>query len=94
MTLWLGLVFVVFSAWHTARFTFLEFVHGARDWGLLGTPQWMPQIPMTVGLTLFAAAILGDICRLRPPAGALARWTLPLVAVALARRRWPQEQHR
>lgn len=38
---------------------------------------------MTIGLALFAAAILGDICRLRPPAGALARWTLPLVAVAL-----------
>ncbi|BBK35052.1 membrane protein [Allostella sp. ATCC 35155] len=83
VTLWLGLIFVVFSAWHTARFTFLEYVHGARDWGLLGTPQWMPQVPMTIGLALFAAAILGDICRLRPPAGALARWTLPLVAVAL-----------
>ncbi|WP_374449461.1 TRAP transporter large permease subunit [Stella sp.] len=81
--LWLGLLFVAFSAWHTARFTFLEYVHGARDWGLLSTPQWMPQLPMTVGLVLFAAAILSDICRLRPPARAVAQWTLPVVAVTL-----------
>ncbi|HRU84759.1 MAG TPA: hypothetical protein P5058_05275 [Eubacteriales bacterium] len=41
----------------------------------------MPQVPMTVGLLLFAGAILGDICRLRPPARPLAQWTLPVVAV-------------
>lgn len=57
VTLWLGLVFVAFAVWHMARFTFLEYVHDARDWGLLGTPQWLPQLPMTVGL--LHAFILG-----------------------------------
>ncbi|MGE0715777.1 MAG: TRAP transporter large permease subunit [Alphaproteobacteria bacterium] len=83
-TLWLGLMFVVFSAWHTARFTFLEYVHDSRDWGLLSTPQWIPQVPMTIGLVLFAAALLRDILHLRPPAGAAARWVVPVVVVALA----------
>jgi len=81
--LWLGVLFVVVTAWHTARFTFLEYVHDARDWGLLGTPQWIPQVPMTVGYILFVAALLRDIYYLRPPASALAQWTLPVAAVLL-----------
>ncbi len=83
VTLWLGLVFVVFAAWHTARFTFLEYVHGARDWGLLGTPQWLPQIPMTLGLILFAVAILRDLHELRPPRSVAAQWIVPAVALSL-----------
>ncbi|WP_439499129.1 TRAP transporter large permease subunit [Bosea sp. (in: a-proteobacteria)] len=83
VTLWLGLTFVVFTAWHTARFTFLEYVHGARDWGLLGTPQWLPQIPMTLGLILFAVAILRDLHELRPPRSVVAQWIVPVVALAL-----------
>ena len=83
VTLWLGLIFVVFAAWHTARFTFLEYVHDARDWGLLGTPQWLPQLPMAIGLVLFAAAMLRDIHQLRPPVSAAARWVLPVAALAL-----------
>ncbi len=81
--LWLGLLFVVVSAWHTARFTFLEYVHDSRDWGLLSTPQWIPQLPITVGYLLFAAALLRDIYRLRPPRTALAQWTLPVAALVL-----------
>lgn len=83
VTHWLALLFVVFCAWHTARFTFLEYVHGARDWGLLSTPQWLPQLPMTLGLVLFAAAILSDIHRLRPPATTSAEWAVPVVAALL-----------
>ncbi|BBK40359.1 membrane protein [Allostella vacuolata] len=83
VTLWMGVIFVAFAAWHTARFTFLEYVHDARDWGLLGTPQWLPQLPMTIGLVLFASALLRDIYQLRPPAGTVARWTLPLAALVL-----------
>lgn len=83
VTHWLGLLFVVFAAWHCARFTFLEYVHGARDWGLLGTPQWLPQLPMTIGLVLFAAAMLSDIHRLRPPRSNAALWVVPVVALAL-----------
>jgi tripartite ATP-independent transporter DctM subunit len=82
-TLWLGVIFVVFTAWHTARFTYLDYVNDARDWGLLSTPQWMPQAPMTVGLLLFVSALMRDIYRLSPPRGALAQWTAPVLAVAL-----------
>jgi tripartite ATP-independent transporter DctM subunit len=81
--LWLGVFFFVITAWHTARFTFLEYVHDARDWGLLGTPQWIPQVPMTIGYALFVAALLRDIYYLRPPASKIAQWILPIAAVAL-----------
>lgn len=82
--LWLGVLFVTITAWHSARFTFLEYVHDARDWGLLSTPQWIPQVPMTVGYLLFIAALLRDIYDLRPPRAALAQWALPVAALALA----------
>lgn len=82
-THWLALLFIVFCAWHTARFTFLDYVHGARDWGLLSTPQWLPQLPMTLGLVLFAAALLSEIHRLRPPAGPVAEWAVPILAALL-----------
>ena len=81
--LWLGLLLIVASAWHMARFTFQEYVHDSRDWGLLGTPQWMPQLPITIGYMLFAAALLRDIFYLRPPAAALAQWSVPAIAIAL-----------
>jgi tripartite ATP-independent transporter DctM subunit len=82
--LWLGVLFVVIAAWHSARFTFLEYVHDARDWGLLGTPQWLPQVSLTIGYVLFVAALLRDIFRLRPPAAAAAQWAVLVVALALA----------
>jgi tripartite ATP-independent transporter DctM subunit len=81
--LWLGLLFVVATAWHSARFNFLEYVHDARDWGLLGTPQWMPQLPMTTGYVLFIAALLREIFRLHPPASAARQWMLPVAAIVL-----------
>ena len=81
--LWLGLLFVVATAWHSARFTFLEYVHDARDWGLLGTPQWMPQLPMTIGYILFIAALLRDIFHLHPPPSAARQWMLPVAAIVL-----------
>jgi tripartite ATP-independent transporter DctM subunit len=81
--LWLGLIFVTVTAWHTARFTWLEFVNDARDWGLLSTPQWLPQVPMTIGFVLFAAALLRDIYYLRPPETPAAQWVLPAAALLL-----------
>ena len=82
--LWLGLLFVVMCAWQAARFTTLEYLNGARDWGLLGTPLWIPQVPITIGFVLFAAAILCDIYRHRPPMTFLRQWGIPLLAIALA----------
>ncbi len=81
--LWLGILFISIAAWQTARFTFLEYVHDARDWGLLGTPQWLPQIPMTVGYVLFIVAMLRDVFYLKPPKSALAQWVLPVAALSV-----------
>lgn len=81
--LWLGVLFVTIAAWHTARFTFQEYIHDARDWGLLGTPQWLPQVPLTIGYMLFVAALLRDIFRLRPPRALAAQWAMFAIAAAL-----------
>jgi tripartite ATP-independent transporter DctM subunit len=81
--LWLGVLFATIAAWHCARFTFLEYLHDARDWGLLGTPQWLPQVPLTIGYGLFVAALLRDIFKLRPPRGVLAQWVILAVALGV-----------
>ena len=62
---WIGFVFVAFCAWQSAVFTAGEHLNGTRSWGLLATPQWIPQIPMTIGFSLFALALLADGYRLR-----------------------------
>ena len=77
-------MFATVAAWHCARFTFLEYIHDARDWGLLGTPQWVPQVSLAVGFVLFVAALLRDIFRLHPPRAAAAQWLVLIAAVALA----------
>jgi tripartite ATP-independent transporter DctM subunit len=58
---WIAFLFAAFCAWQMAVFNYQEFVFDTRDWGLLATPQWIPQLPVTVGLVLFAFAILRDI---------------------------------
>jgi tripartite ATP-independent transporter DctM subunit len=82
--LWLALVFVLMCAWQGVRFTAGEYVNGTRDWGLLSTPQWIPQVPVIVGYVLLAAALLRDIRRFAPAGEGRAGWTLPVLAVALA----------
>src|SRR6185436_12940258 len=81
--LWLGVLFATIAAWHCARFTFLEYLHDARDWGLLGTPQWLPQVPLAIGYALFVAALLRDIFKLRPPNRAVAQWVILAVALGV-----------
>jgi tripartite ATP-independent transporter DctM subunit len=66
---WIGLFFVLFCAWQVASFSYGEYVNGTRDWGLLSTPQWIPQVPLTIGFALFAWALLADSFRLRAPEG-------------------------
>lgn len=82
VALWMGLLFVAIAVWQMARFTFLEYVHDTRDWGLLGTPQWIPQLPATIGFAFFALALLRDIHRLSVPRSGLAEW-VPVVAFAI-----------
>ena len=84
VALWVAVVFVTFAAWQMGAFNFQEYVHDTRDWGLLSTPQWIPQLPVTLGYLLFVIAILRDIYRLAPPAAKLARWTVPIAALVLA----------
>ncbi len=81
---WLGLFFVVVASWQMIAFTYREFVHDTRDWGLLATPQWIPQTPVSVGLVAFALATLADIYRLRPPSDRRMIWVVPGLGAALA----------
>jgi tripartite ATP-independent transporter DctM subunit len=81
---WVGLFFAVFAAWQMIGFNRQEYVNDTRDWGLLATPQWLPQVPVSIGYVAFILAILADIYRLRPPPARLARWSVPAIAIVLA----------
>lgn len=81
---WIGCFLVVFAAWQMIAFNYQEFVHDTRDWGLLSTPQWIPQSPVSLGFIAFALAILADIYRTKAPRTAAARWIVPVTGVALA----------
>lgn len=81
--LWTGLVFVAIAIWQMARFTFLEYVHDTRDWGLLATPQWIPQLPVTLGFIFLALALMRDIHRLSAPSAGVREW-IPVLAIGAA----------
>ena len=68
--LWVGLVFVAVTGWQMTRFNISEWIYDTRDWGLLATPQWIPELPVTLGYMLFTAAVLRDLFLLRPPRAA------------------------
>ena len=83
VTHWLGLFFVVFATWQMMSFNYQEYINDTRNWGLLATPQWIPELPVSLGYGLFALAILADIQRLSPPAGPLRRWIVPAAFISL-----------
>ncbi len=64
---WAGLLFVLFTGWQMISFNYQEYVNGTRDWGLLGTPQWIPELAVSLGYAAFALAILGDLLRAARP---------------------------
>ncbi|MCB2192654.1 MAG: TRAP transporter large permease subunit [Deltaproteobacteria bacterium] len=66
---WVGLMFVVVAAWQMTLFVGSEYQGGARAWGLLATPLWIPETPVAVGLGLFALAVLGEARKLSPGVG-------------------------
>lgn len=80
---WVSLFFVVVTAWQMASFNYREYINGTRDWGLLSTPQWIPELAVSLGLILFAVAILGEIFRLRPPRLGFAQWFVPITSLIL-----------
>ena len=75
---WIGFFVVLFCAWQAASFTAGEYVNDSRSWGLLSTPQWLPQLPIAIGFVLFALSLLSDSYRMRPPAGVAALWIAQL----------------
>jgi len=81
---WLALAFAIVLAWQMASFNVREYVNDTRDWGLLSTPQWLPQVPASLGMVVFCMSILVDIYRLGPPAAAWRRWLTPVALAGLA----------
>ncbi|MEI2417629.1 TRAP transporter large permease subunit [Orrella sp. JC864] len=75
---WLALLFCVVLAWQAASFNVREYVNDTRDWGLLSTPQWLPELAVSLGMLTFCMSILVDLYRLRPPAQAWRRWLAPV----------------
>src|SRR5690606_989512 len=59
------------------------YIADSRSWGLLATPQWLPQVPIAAGFVLFALALLSDSYRMRPPAGLARLWLAQAALVAL-----------
>ncbi|MBL1422177.1 MAG: TRAP transporter large permease subunit [Alphaproteobacteria bacterium] len=64
---WIGLLFVLFAGWQMAAFNYQEYIHDTRNWGLLATPQWIPELFVSLGYVIFANAILVDILRWKHP---------------------------
>ncbi|MEX2632213.1 MAG: TRAP transporter large permease subunit [Tistlia sp.] len=83
VALWIGLFFLLFAAWQMVAFNYQELVHDTRDWGLLATPQWIPELPVSLGYLAFVLAILADLFLRRPPASAFRRWVVPLLFAGL-----------
>jgi tripartite ATP-independent transporter DctM subunit len=83
---WIGFAFILFCAWQSAAFNYQEWVNGTRNWGLLSTPQWIPELPLAIGFSLFALTLLADSYKLRPPGAialAVAAVGLPALALGL-----------
>jgi tripartite ATP-independent transporter DctM subunit len=83
VTNWIGLFFVLFCCWQVALFVYSEYRNGTRDWGLLSTPQWIPELPVLVGFILFGIALLADNLRLHPPRHRFASWFVLVALLAL-----------
>ncbi len=81
---WIGLFFVAFATWQMIAFNIQEYVNGTRDWGLLSTPQWIPELPVSIGYVIFAFAILADLFRADPQDSPLRRWAVPVLMAVLA----------
>jgi tripartite ATP-independent transporter DctM subunit len=74
---WIALLFSIVLGWQMASFNIREYINDTRDWGLLSTPQWIPQLSVSLGMLTFCLSILVDIYRLRPPSETWRRWLAP-----------------
>jgi tripartite ATP-independent transporter DctM subunit len=80
---WLGTVFVCFAAWQIALFNYSDYKNGTRFWGVLETLQWIPELPMTIGMAVFALAMLATVRRRTGPLGPMRSMSVPVLFVAL-----------
>jgi len=80
---WCGLAFVLLSAWQVALFVHANYVNGTRSY-IMAVPQWIPNMPILIGLAILAMAILAEIRGLRRPVGALRDWAAPFFLLAAA----------
>lgn len=47
---WLGVIFVAVCTVEIARYLMADYTAGTRNWGLMSTLLWIPQVPVLVGL--------------------------------------------
>lgn len=58
-----ALAFVIFFTYYAADLAWNSYIRRMRFQGLLGSPLWIPQLAMVVGLVMFAAALLHSLLR-------------------------------
>lgn len=80
---WLGVTFTAFATWQSALFAYADYRNGTRFWGLLETLQWIPQVPIVIGLFALTAAILNGRRTTAGGPGKLRALAVPAMFVAL-----------
>lgn len=80
---WIAVFFVLFCCWQTGIFIYGEYVNGTRDWGLLSTPQWIPELPILLGFVLFGMSLLGENLDAQTARTAVRSWLVGLLLVGL-----------
>ncbi len=81
---WTGLFFICFTAWQMISFNYQEYINDTRNWGLLATPQWVPELLVSCGLVFFALAILADLQRLSEVQSRIRASAVPLLLAGAA----------
>lgn len=54
---WLGAFFVAFCTAEMLRYMMADYTAGTRNWGLMSTLLWIPQVPVFLGLTGFTVIL-------------------------------------
>ncbi|MDE4142242.1 TRAP transporter large permease subunit [Phaeobacter gallaeciensis] len=54
---WLGVVFIAFCTVEMTRYLAADYTAGTRNWGLMSTLLWIPQVPVVLGLAGFTAIL-------------------------------------
>lgn len=54
---WLGVVFIAFCTVEMTRYLVADYTAGTRNWGLMSTLMWIPQVPVVLGLAGFTAIL-------------------------------------